>query len=610
MSWTRREFLTASATVALGGLAGCATSSQTAEHQQPSDTQKLGEAFRALTLDMSAWRYDEENGVYYQLGVSYCLNPATKAHHSLAIFVPAPYFTAQKNLGGSTYTCTVDEKAIVGNFTAKTAPILMPINTAQLSSQPSPTAYSYEGLAPLMEAGCVYVYPGFRGRSAAFDSTTGSQELIEGGAPWPVADLKAAIRFLRFNADILPAHADKIFMFGYGAGAGLAAMLGASGDAEAYEPYLKVLGAATHTVSGEAISDKLYGVATWNMLTALETADSAYEWSAGQYRADGPRAPLSWGALLSGHLADAYAEWVNAAGLKDEQHGELKLDQSAPYHYAEGTYTLALRDMLSQSLTYFAQHTAFPYTHTPHHLEEPLFPGDPNRIQEHIAHTQTNDQGVAQVQSTVYATWIHYLTALNAANPWIAWSVRHQKATVQSLAAFAEQMRPATLELAPYDSLQKSSFANQLFGVSEDSTLHFSTHTATVLKEHASEYTQFPDFPQDLEKSWQEDLEKANSLEQRVAERVTLMNPFTYVSETSQQFGASLPARYWRVSEGLSDPTTPLVQSFNMVHALKHHPEIDDVVYQPVWGQGHVLAEREGTALANLVEWVVACATR
>ena len=45
----------------------------------------------------------------------------------------------------------------------------------------------------------------------------------------------------------------------------------------------------------------------------------------------------------------------------------------------------------------------------------------------------------------------------------------------------------------------------------------------------------------------------------------------------------------------------------NLVLALRHFSGVEDVAYVPVWGQGHVMAERSGTANDNLLTWVAAC---
>ena len=154
MGCTRREFLALASMGTIAGAVGC-TPTQRVPETQTGDAAPEPEVdaseFEGLALDTSAWRFDSENNVYYQLGLTYCLNPATETYESLAIFVPGAYFNAEKN--GDTYTCTVNEKAVVGSFTPATAPILMPVNSGTLAAQESPTAYGYEGLAPYLGRG-------------------------------------------------------------------------------------------------------------------------------------------------------------------------------------------------------------------------------------------------------------------------------------------------------------------------------------------------------------------------------------------------------------------------------------------------------------------------
>ena len=99
-----------------------------------------------LDLDSSKWNYDETNNVYYQIGVVYCAKPETTDYESLGIYVPGDYFKGTKNSDG-TYTCEINTSSKVGNYTAETAPVVMPINTAGYSAQKAPTSYSSNGVS-------------------------------------------------------------------------------------------------------------------------------------------------------------------------------------------------------------------------------------------------------------------------------------------------------------------------------------------------------------------------------------------------------------------------------------------------------------------------------
>ena len=57
-------------------------------------------------IDNTKWQYNEEDNVYYQLGIQYCENPADTNYEELAVIVPAAYMDASDN-GDGTYTCTL-----------------------------------------------------------------------------------------------------------------------------------------------------------------------------------------------------------------------------------------------------------------------------------------------------------------------------------------------------------------------------------------------------------------------------------------------------------------------------------------------------------------------
>ena len=649
MGCTRREFLALASAGAAVGLAGCTPSRPVDQDPgqdpaSPDPSVDLSE-FEPLAIDPSAWRYDDENDVYYQLGLPYCLTPATKTYESLAIFVPGAYFSAEKN--GSTYTCTVNERAVVGAFTAATAPVLMPINTGSLAAQASPTSYAFDGLAPYMEAGCVYVYAGFRGRSAGYDTASGSDELFPGGSPWPAVDLKAAIRFLRYNAGALPCNASNVYVFGFGAGGGLSAVLGSSGDSSLFDPYLESIGAITHDAEGEGVSDAIAGSASWCPVTSFDVADAAYEWCQGQYASDGTRAEGAWGSLFSRDLAGAYGTWVNEMDLRSADDAQLTLDETETGVFSMGSYADALLSGISEAATSFVQTTTFPYAYTPQHLDDPTFPGDPNLVatreadaastasssgsvadgtgEEPVGETAGDAEGadaagaaqtdaassalagVAQVQSTIYDTAQSYFASLNADSWWINYNHRSTSVTVSSLRDFVLHLRPATLVASPYDRPDRSSQVNQLFGIGEESTLHFDAIAGDLVRANLEAYSACEGWEDDIELDWEEDLEKVDSLDTGMAARVDMMNPLFWLSGHYDGYGQASVAPHWRVNEGLFDTDAPLATASNIVWALRKYDGVADVAHTQVWGQGHVLAERSGSATANLISWVTSC---
>lgn len=645
MGFTRREFLAFAGIAAGAQLAGCSKPTEQKptdpEGQKPASEVDLDE-FKGLAINMDAWKYDEDNDCYYQLGLAYCKKPATKTYESLAIFVPGQFFTGEKN--GDSYKCTVNDKAVVGNFTPATAPVLMPINTGTLAAQLSPTAYEYNGLGTYLEKGFVYVYAGFRGRSAGVDTSSGSSEMYPGGAPWPVVDLKAAVRFLRYNASQLPFDADRVFVFGFSAGGGVSAVLGASGDSEAFNPYLEQIGAATHDAEGNKLSDALAGSASWCPVTSPDTADAAYEWAMGQYSSDESRADGTWRAQLSGGLAAAYGDWVNGMDLRNSDDEQLTLEEAEGGQFTMGSYADALLSSVNDAATYFVQNTQFPYAYTPQRLDDPTFPGDPNLLATRAAaqasglgsavsaadkpETESGDAkadadatgeqdtavtepaqpaGTTRVESTIYDTASNYFAALNSDQHWIDYNLKRGTVAVQSLRDLSTHVAPAEQPCSPFDRPDRSSKSNQLFGIGEESTLHFDATVGDLVAENIDAYAACPDWDASFESAWSQDLAKKDALDTSMADRVNMMNPLYWLSGAYDGYGQATVAAHWRVNTGVFDTDVAPCGAANLALALGKYDGVQGVSYTPVWGQGHVLAERSGSPVGNLLAWVVAC---
>jgi acetyl esterase/lipase len=151
-----------------------------------------------------------------------------------------------------------------------------------------------------LAAGYVVVVPGCRGRdNKAADGT------YYGKAPAAIVDLKAAVRYVRHNAGVLPGNTRWIVTTGVSAGGALSALLGASGDSRLYEPYLREIGAAD-------ASDAVFGSADFCPIMDLEHADMAYEWMYGTLPARS--GPVDQG--LSKELKTAFAAYQASLKLK------------------------------------------------------------------------------------------------------------------------------------------------------------------------------------------------------------------------------------------------------------------------------------------------------
>nr|MCR4734107.1 hypothetical protein [Treponema sp.] len=262
-------------------------------------------------IDMTKWSYNAEDDVYYQTGLSYAANPADPAYQQMGIYIPGAYFTANENADG-TYTASLNKSAKKAGFSAKNAPTVILVETPGYSACNPPSGY-VSSVKDFTDAGFIYIYPGCRGR--------------DHGAPAGVTDLKAAIRYWRYNSELLPGNSERIFSFGMSGGGAQSALLGATGDAPEYQAYLNAIGAV------QGVSDAVMGSMCWCPITNLDIADAAYEWNMSASRSGLDESSQK----ISDALAQTFASYINQIGLKDEKGNTLSLEESEEGIYQAGS---------------------------------------------------------------------------------------------------------------------------------------------------------------------------------------------------------------------------------------------------------------------------------
>lgn len=548
---------------------------QEANDQDSSSQERATVGQYSLAFDNAAWRYDETNDIYWQVGVVYVANPASLDYETLGIYVPGAYLEASDN-GDGTYTASVKSDAQVGQFTAATAPYVLPVNTPGYNASQAPT-WLADGIASYTQAGMIYLQPGIRGR----DNTTDSQgQEVVGGAPWGVTDLKAAIRYVRYNKDVLPGDTDKIVSFGHSGGGAQSAILGASGDSTLYNPYLEALGAAMKDKEGNPISDAPYGTMTWSPITSLDYADAAYEWNLGQFADSNTRAEGTFTQALSQDLAKEYANYINQLGLKHEGQA-LTLTESSEGIYTQGSYATYLEGVVNQSLNNFLDDTSFPYT------SDGAGPG-------------------GSTESVTYETAQAYIDSLNAETQWVTYDAAANRVKISSLADFAKYVKTASKSVPAFDALDRSLAENAVFGVADANELHFDQLVARLLKNNQAKYESLTDWNSQYVTDFESDLAKTDSLGKTIAERQDLYNPMFYLTSAYSGFQTSKPAPHWRIRSGLSQGDTALTVETNLALALENQANgaVKSVDFATVWGQGNTTAERTGHASANFIQWV------
>ncbi len=268
--------------------------------------------------------WSSNSDYYYVVGLFYCSNPADETYEQMGIYVPSAYLT--KNSDG---TYSVNSSGTCGNYTAATAPIVVPVNTSGYSAQSAPSGTSSTA-ETFTDEGFIYLWPGCRGR--------------DHGAPLGCTDLKAAIRYYRYLAaqGSVPGNTDAIFTFGHSGGGAQSSLMGASGNSTLYDDYFSLIGANTD------YKDNVLGSMCWCPITNLDFGDQAYEWNMGLTRSGLSSAETS----ISKGLAAQFATYINAIGFKHPTSGEtLTLSSTDDGYYQSGTYYDYILEVINDAVS-------------------------------------------------------------------------------------------------------------------------------------------------------------------------------------------------------------------------------------------------------------------
>ena len=579
-------------------------------------------------IDNTSWQYNAEDDVYYQIGISYCENPADASYETLAVFVPGAYMTAADN-GDGTYTCEINSAGNIGSYTADTAPIVMPVNTPGYSAMAPLTSYS--SFTEYTNEGFVYVHAGCRGRDS--------------GAPAGVTDLKAAVRYIRYTDNVLPGDAESIFTFGMSGGGAQSALMGSTGDSDLYNAYLEEIGAVM------GVSDAVLGSMCWCPITNLDTSDEAYEWMMGVTR----NGLSEEEQLISDKLAEAFAAYINSAGIKDEDGNVLTLSESSDGIYQSGTYYDYMKTVIEESLNNFLSDTEFPYSASAsggmmggpgggmrgghggmpfgngdrQDGEKPAFgdgdvpdfgeygrpdgegalsfgeeemSGDMTAAEDEQPYEAMDD--ITRNESTgglslsgTYETARDYIDALNADGEWVIYDASTNTATITSIEDFVMAFKSASKNIGAFDQLDEEQGENTLFGYGDGDGAHFDAVLAQILTDLGSSYAS----------AYAEDLTQTDDAGNTVDVRLAMYTPLYYLLESSEGYETSTVAKYWRIRTGIAQSDCALSTEMNLALALENYSGVENVDFETVWGAGHTQAERTGSSTDNFIAWVNEC---
>lgn len=567
-------------------------------------------------ISNSQWLYNADDDVYYQIGISYCGTPADESYENLAVFVPGAYLTGTDN-GDGTFTCEINSEGTAGNYTAATAPIVMPINTPGYSAM-SPLS-SYSSLTAYTDEGFIYVHAGCRGR--------------DHGAPAGVTDLKAAVRFIRYCADVLPGDTGSIFTFGMSGGGAQSALMGSTGDSDLYTPYLEAIGAV------QGVSDAVLGSMCWCPITNLDSGDAAYEWMMGVTRSGLSDEEQE----ISDRLASAFAEYINSAGIQDPEGNVLTLEASEEGIYQAGSYYDYILTVIEGSLNNFLSDTEFPYTASsssgggmqggfgrgggdrggfggerPDGMPGVNFGGgmpegmsaeggEAATVSEADASEEVNYEEIDDITrnetsggvslSGTYETVQDYINAMNANGGWVTYDAETGTVKISSAADFVKAFKSASKNLGAFDQLDAGQGENTLFGYGDGSGAHFDADLAAILSEIGNEYAA----------DYAEDLARTDAAGNTVDYRLKMYTPLYYLLASEEGYGTSSVAKYWRIRTGIAQGDCALSTEVDLALALENYEGVASVDFETIWGAGHTQAERTGSSTENFVTWVNEC---
>ena len=423
------------------------------------------------------WKYDSSSDTYYVTGIVYCDNPADRNYETMGIYVPSAYLT--KNQDG---TWTINASATCNGYTAATAPIVMPVNTAGYKAQSPPSGFT-KNATSYTGKGFIYLFAGCRGKDAS--------------APSAVTDLKSAIKYYRYLSaqGAVPGDTEHIYAFGHSGGGAQTAILGACGNSALYDDYLSALGAKT------AYRDDIAGAMCWCPITNLDLGSEGYEWNMGLTRSGLSTTDQN----ISKALAAAYADYINALGLKHPATGEtLTLSATDDGYYQSGSYYEYVMEVINDAVSRY----------------------------------NTYNHANVSAYSTTDAS---------------------------ALSTFAKANKSATKGLGAFDNYTKSrtSAGNQLFDPNGEFA-HFDKRLAEIVGIYAPQYKS--DFDADLTMVDQfgKDLDTRIAM---YTPMYYLLSNNTYYPGGGA--GSSTVAPHWRIRTGIKQGDTSLCTEINLALALQ-----------------------------------------
>lgn len=276
-------------------MTGAALSAANLQANEPSG--KL--AFNPAAARQSSLKMPSGETVDYTAfeGMFYVSNVEDSTYQTLNIYVPQSLKKGDET--------PIFLRTYIGGYMATTA------------KTPSPS----DATGRALKEGYVVCIPGSRGANSTVMEN--GEKIYTGIAPNGLLDLKAAIRYLRYNDSLIPGDSERIIIDGTSAGGAMSALVGSTGDRPEYDSYLKKMGAAE-------TSDKVFASVCYCPITDLNHADMEYEWLYGCTNA-GVRHLNADQIKISEELQAECPAYINSLNLKDKSGNIINADNYKDY---------------------------------------------------------------------------------------------------------------------------------------------------------------------------------------------------------------------------------------------------------------------------------------
>ena len=160
-----------------------------------------------------------------------------------------------------------------------------------------------------------------------------------GVAPNCITDFKAAIRYLKYNDEILPGDSNKIVVTGTSGGGTMTTILGASGNAPYFAPYLEEIGAAD-------TSDDVFAAVPYCPVADIDNQGPAFDWVF--HGVTLPNRTDEKLAVLAEEVARTFTYYINGLGYTAEDGTPLTLDPET----MDGAFKQYFCDEIAKGLTH------------------------------------------------------------------------------------------------------------------------------------------------------------------------------------------------------------------------------------------------------------------